>query len=133
VSPLQTARMFAVPANGGYLVQPHLLKNNETAKNWRKSLNLKPDTVRVIRQGLRQVVDGGTGKALNSPNIPPASGKSGTAEAFGHKSHTWFGGYAPSSKPEIVVVAFAEHSGGGGGKLCAPMVLQVMEAYFKKK
>ena len=131
--PLQTARMFAVPANGGYLVQPHLLKNNETAKTWRKSLNLKPDTVRVIRQGLRQVVDGGTGKALNSPNIPPASGKSGTAEAFGHKSHTWFGGYAPSSKPEIVVVAFAEHSGGGGGKLCAPMVLQVMEAYFKKK
>ena len=133
VSPLQTARMFAVPANGGYLVQPHLLKNNETAKTWRKSLNLKPDTVRVIRQGLRQVVDGGTGKALNSPNIPPASGKSGTAEAFGHKSHTWFGGYAPSSKPEIVVVAFAEHSGGGGGKLCAPMVLQVMEAYFQKK
>ena len=133
VSPLQTARMFAVPANDGYLVQPHLLKNNETAKTWRKSLNLKPDTVRVIRQGLRQVVDGGTGKALNSPNIPPASGKSGTAEAFGHKSHTWFGGYAPSSKPEIVVVAFAEHSGGGGGKLCAPMVLQVMEAYFKKK
>ena len=133
VSPLQTARMFAVPANGGYLVQPHLLKNNETAKTWRKSLNLKPDTVRVIRQGLRQVVDGGTGKALNSPNIPPASGKSCTAEAFGHKSHTWFGGYAPSSKPEIVVVAFAEHSGGGGGKLCAPMVLQVMEAYFQKK
>ncbi len=133
VSPLQAARMFAVPANGGYLVQPHLLKNNETAKTWRKSLNLKPDTVRVIRQGLRQVVDGGTGKALNSPNIPPASGKSGTAEAFGNKSHTWFGGYAPSSKPEIVVVAFAEHSGGGGGKLCAPMVLQVMEAYFKKK
>jgi len=133
VSPLQAARMFAVPANGGYLVQPHLLKNNETAKTWRKSLNLKPDTVRVIRQGLRQVVDGGTGKALNSPNIPPASGKSGTAEAFGNKSHTWFGGYAPSSKPEIVVVAFAEHSGGGGGKLCAPMVLQVMEAYFQKK
>ncbi|MBW4665755.1 MAG: penicillin-binding protein 2 [Chroococcus sp. CMT-3BRIN-NPC107] len=133
VSPLQTAMMFAVPANGGYLVQPHLLKNNETAKTWRKSLNLKPDTVRVLRQGLRQVVDGGTGKALNSPTIPPASGKSGTAEAFGHQSHTWFGGYAPSNKPEIVVVAFAEHSGGGGGKICAPMVLKVMEAYFKKK
>ncbi len=133
VSPLQTAMMFAVPANGGYLVQPHLLKNNESAKTWRKSLNLKPDTVRVLRQGLRQVVDGGTGKALNAPTIPPASGKSGTAEAFGHQSHTWFGGYAPSTKPEIVVVAFAEHSGGGGGKICAPMVLQVMEAFFKKK
>lgn len=133
VTPLQVAMMFAVPANGGYLVQPHLLKDNEQAKTWRKSLNLKPDTLRVLRQGLREVVDGGTGKALDSPTIPPASGKSGTAEAFGNKSHTWFGGYAPSNKPEIVVVAFAEHSGGGGGKICAPMVLQVMEAYFKNK
>ena len=133
VSPLQAARMFSVPANGGYLVQPHLLKNNETAQTWHTSLHLKPDTIGVLRQGLRQVVDGGTGKALNSPTIPPASGKSGTAEAFGNKSHTWFGGYAPSNKPEIVVVAFAENSGGGGGKLCAPIVLKVMEAYFKKK
>lgn len=133
VTPLQVAMMFAVPANGGYLVQPHLLKDNEKAKTQRKSLNLKPDTVRVLRQGLRQVVDSGTGKALNSPTIPLASGKSGTVEAFGNKAHTWFGGYAPSNKPEIVVVAFAEHSGGGGGKICAPMVLQVMEAYFKKK
>jgi penicillin-binding protein 2 len=31
------------------------------------------------------------------------------------------------------VVAFAEHSGGGGGKVAAPMVRQVMEAYFNIK
>jgi penicillin-binding protein 2 len=131
VTPLQVAMMFAVPANGGYRIKPHLLKDNEESKNWRESLNLKPTTVQVLRQGLRAVVDGGTGKALNSPTIPPASGKSGTAETYKMKSHTWFGGYAPNNKPEIVVVAFAEHSGGGGGKICAPMVLQVMEAYFK--
>jgi len=53
------------------------------------------------------------------PTIPPASGKSGTAEVFGGKSHAWFGAYAPSHKPEIVVVAFAEHAGGGGGKVAA--------------
>jgi len=28
------------------------------------------------------------------------------------------------------VVAFAENSGGGGGSVAAPMVRQVMEAYF---
>lgn len=133
VTPLQVAVMFAVPANGGYLVKPHLLKKNGDTKNSQKSLNIKPATIKVLRQGLRQVVDGGTGRALSSPTIPPASGKSGTAEAYKRKSHTWFGGYAPSDKPEIVVVAFAEHSGGGGGKICAPMVLQVMEAYFKSK
>ncbi len=130
VTPLQAAVMFAVPASGGYRVKPHLLKDGEKDKSWRQSLNLKPTTVKVIRQGLRQVVDGGTGRALNSPTIPPASGKSGTAETYKRPSHTWFGGYAPSDKPEIVVVAFAEHSGGGGGKICAPMVLKVMEAYF---
>lgn len=130
VTPLQVAVMFSVPANGGYKVTPHLLKDDEDKKKLRESMHLKPTTVQTIREGLRGVVAGGTGKALNSPTIPPASGKSGTAETYKKKSHTWFGGFAPSNNPEIVVVAFAEHSGGGGGKLCAPMVLKVMEAYF---
>jgi penicillin-binding protein 2 len=29
VTPLQVAGMFAVPANGGFRVKPHLLKNDE--------------------------------------------------------------------------------------------------------
>jgi penicillin-binding protein 2 len=131
VTPLQLAVMFAVPANGGDRVQPHLLKDNEDSK-WRKSLNLKPETVRVLRQGLRQVVSGGTGQVLNVPTLPPVAGKSGTAQTFRKQAHAWFGAYAPADKPEIVVVAFAEHSGGGGGKVAAPMVLKVLEAYFRK-
>ncbi len=132
-TPLQLAVMFAVPANGGYRVKPHLLKDSEESKNWRESLNLKPETVKVLREGLRQVVTAGTGSALNVPHLPPTSGKSGTAEAPPGEAHAWFGAYGPSDKPEIVVVAFAEHSGGGGGKTAGPMVRQVMEAYFKKK
>ena len=131
-TPLQQAVMFAVAANGGYRVKPHLLKDDEESKQWRESLNLKPQTIRVLRQGLRAVVDGGTGAALNSPTIPIAAGKSGTAEAPPKASHVWFGGYAPADQPEIVVVAFGEHEGakGGGGAIAAPMVLKVMEAYF---
>ena len=132
-TPLQIAVMFAVPANGGYRVKPHLLKEDEDSKKWRKSINLKPSTVKVLRQGLRQVVSAGTGKALDVPHLPPVAGKSGTAEAPPGKPHAWFGAYAPADKPEIVVVAFAEHSGGGGGKVAGPMVLQVLEAYFNKK
>jgi penicillin-binding protein 2 len=134
-SPLQVAVMFSVPANGGYLVKPHLLKSKEPLSKWRKSLNIKPGTIKVLRQGLRAVVDSGTGKALNSPTIPPAAGKSGTAEAPPKENHIWFGGYAPINQPEIVVVAFGEHEGkdGGGGKIAAPMVLKVMEAYFNGK
>jgi penicillin-binding protein 2 len=128
-TPLQVAGMFAVPANGGYHVQPHLVKD-ATKREWRESMNLKPSTIATIRKGLREVVDGGTGAVMNSPTIPPAAGKSGTAEAPPGPSHVWFGSYAPLDKPEIVVVAFGEHTGGGGGKTAAPMVLKVMEAYF---
>ncbi len=135
-TPLQVAVMFAVPANGGYRVKPHILKDREELKNWRESLNMKPSTVKVLRDGLRKVVSEGTGKALNVTTIPPSSGKSGTAEAWKRRvkaNHAWFGAYGPYDKPEIVVLAFAEHSGGGGGSVAAPMVLQVMEEYFRHK
>jgi penicillin-binding protein 2 len=128
--------MFAVPANGGYRVQPHLLKDNEESKSWRESLYLKPSTIKVLRQGLRKVVHEGTGKVLNVPNLPPVAGKSGTAEAWKKgvkENHAWFGAYAPADKPEILVVAFAEHSGGGGGSVAAPMILEIMEKHFARK
>ncbi|MGF1481720.1 MAG: penicillin-binding protein 2 [Cyanophyceae cyanobacterium] len=126
-TPLQVARMFAVPANGGYNVVPHLLKDDDPEP---KSLNLKPETVITLKEGLRQVVSGGTGGALRVPHLPPTAGKSGTAEAPPGDAHAWFGAFAPYDQPEIVVVAFAEHSGGGGGSVAAPMVRQVLETYF---
>jgi penicillin-binding protein 2 len=132
-SPLQVAAMFAIAANGGYRVKPHLLKDNESAQNWREPLNLSPDTIRILREGLRGVISTGTGQALNVSNLPPVAGKSGTAEDLGQGSHTWFGAFAPYDKPEIVVVAMGEFSGGSGGSVTAPMVRQVLEAYFKSK
>ncbi len=133
VTPIQAAVMFSVPANGGYRVKPHILKDNESNRNWRESLHLKPETIQVLREGLRGVVNGGTGAVLNVTTIPPAAGKSGTAEDPPRLSHTWFGAYAPANKPEIVAVAFGENSGGGGGSFAAPKVLQVLEYYFKAK
>ncbi|HEY9763241.1 MAG TPA: penicillin-binding protein 2 [Trichocoleus sp.] len=131
-TPLQVAVMFAIAANGGYRVKPHLLKDNEELKNWRESLNLKPSTVEILRDGLREVITYGTAKSLNDSSIPPIAGKTGTAEAPPYELHTWFGAYAPADKPEIVVVAFGEHSGGGGGSVAAPMAKKVLDVYFKK-
>jgi penicillin-binding protein 2 len=128
-TPLQVAGMFAVPANGGYHVQPHLIKD-DSKREYKESLGLKPSTIETIRKGLREVVDGGTGGVLNSPTIPIAAGKSGTAEAPPKENHIWFGAYAPFDKPRVVIVAFGENTGGGGGKTAAPMVLKVMQAYF---
>ena len=132
-SPLQVAVMFAVPANGGYKVKPHLLKDNEDKKQWRKSLNLSPDTISILRSGLRQVITWGTAKKMNVSTLPPFAGKTGTAEDQPRESHTWFGAYAPLDNPEIVVVAFGQNSGGGGSTIAAPMVRRVLEDYFKLK
>lgn len=136
-TPLQVTRMFAIPANGGYLVKPHVLKTNEEKKKWRESVGMKPSTVKVIRKGLREVITAGTAKSVQSSALPPVAGKTGTAEAWlpsrVKANHAWFGGYAPAEKPEIVVLAFAEHSGGGGGKVAAPMVKKVLEDYFQRK
>jgi penicillin-binding protein 2 len=129
-TPLQVAIMFAVVANGGYRVTPHLRKDNETARDWRESVNLSESTLDVLKRGLRQVITSGTASSLNVSYLPAFAGKTGTAEAPPGLSHAWFGAYAPLDNPEVLIVAFAEHSGGGGGKVTAPMVLKVLEAYF---
>lgn len=129
-SPLQVAVMFAVAANGGYRVHPHLLLDNDDAKNWREPLNISDTTLEILKDGLRMVVTSGTGQAVAASNLPTVSGKSGTAEDPPRQSHVWFGAYGPTDKPEIVVVAFGENSGGGGGKVAAPMVRQVLQTYF---
>lgn len=132
-SPLQVAVMFAVPANGGYRVTPHLRKDNREIKNRRVSLGMSPQTLQSLQKGLRWVVTQGTGTVMNAETLPPNAGKSGTAEDPPRLSHAWFGAYAPLERPEIVVVAFAENSGGGGSKVAAPKVRQVLEVYFKLK
>jgi penicillin-binding protein 2 len=131
-TPLQVAVMFAVPANGGYRVVPHLEQDKATYMSKRQSLNLKPTTIKTVSEGLRAVITRGTGGKAALSGVAVA-GKSGTAEAPPGKSHAWFGGYAPYDKPEIVVVAFVEHSGGGGGSTAGPIVREVLEAYFKQK
>ncbi|MDJ0756371.1 MAG: penicillin-binding protein 2 [Ardenticatenaceae bacterium] len=45
-------------------------------------------------------------------------------------THAWYVGYAPFDDPEIVVVAFM-YNGGEGSQWAAPMVREVMAAYFE--
>lgn len=130
-TPLQVAVMFAVPANGGYLIKPHLLKGGRP-EDWREDMGLQPSTIEVLQDGLRQVITGGTAQSLNIPGVPPIAGKTGTAEAPPRENHAWFGAYLPADNPDMLVLAFAEHSGGGGGSVAAPMVKQILEGYYKK-
>ena len=96
----------------------------------RRWLGLRPETLRVLREGLRMVVTEGTAKILNDSTLPPVAGKTGTGEDPPRPDHAWFGGYAPAGKPNLVIVAFGENSGGYGGTVAVPMVKIMMEAWF---
>jgi penicillin-binding protein 2 len=127
VTPLQMARLYAVVANGGWLVTPHLVER-PTQRTW---IGLRPATLAVLRQGLRMVVTEGTARLLNDPQLPPVAGKTGTAEDPPRPDHAWFGGYAPAGRPTLVIVAFGENSGGYGGTVAAPMVKALMTTWFR--
>jgi penicillin-binding protein 2 len=130
VTPLQMARLYAAVANGGNLVTPHVVEGGHVPKP--KPMGLKPDTIKMLHQGLRRAVTEGTAKVLDDPTLPAVAGKTGTGEDPPRPDHAWFGGYAPAEKPQLVIVAFAENSGGYGGTISAPMVKKMMEVFFKK-
>lgn len=141
VTPIQLARMIATVANGGTLVQPHLLKNL-TAKPDRFAL--ADDTVEQVTQGMYGVInEGGTGSSLKLQNIE-FSGKSGTAQLMsyeagshlgkkGKETNGWFVGYAPRRNPDIVVAAVIQGSSEHGGTTAGPVVRDLVKAYYEKK
>ena len=138
VTPLQLARAYAVFANGGYLVTPHLAESNIdwTSIKYRKKVDIKPTTLETIRQGLRAVAESGTGWAITADlsNFPPVAGKTGTAEdSTGGSDHSWFVCFAPYDSAEIVIVAFAQNTPGGGSVHALPMARQVLERWNSLK
>jgi len=144
VTPLQLARAIGGLAIGGVWHHPHLLKaldQSDKPTEW----SLNPSNVREIIDGMYGVVnEGGTGVRAQLPNIE-VCGKTGSAQlasneyvkgaGAGHardlKDNAWFEGFAPRANPEIVVVALFEH--GEHGQFAAPIVRDVIKAYFDKK
>ena len=136
ITPLQLARAYCVFANGGWLVTPHLADQglDWTSPSRRTKVPIKPATLAKIRQGLRKVVEDGTGYGLNGEGIPPAAGKTGTAEdSTGGPDHAWFASYAPYPNGEIVVVAFAQNTPGGGSVHALPMAKKVIEVWNRNR
>ena len=142
VTPVQLARMVAGVASGGKLVQPHLLKDDPNLKN--TMFPISDNTVETVTQGMWGVVnepDGTTSGLVKLKNID-FCGKTGTAQtmSFGlqnrlgkHiKENGWFVGYAPRRNPEIVVAALVQ-KGGWGSTSAAPIVRDVVRAYYYKK
>lgn len=141
VTPIQLAVMSAAVSNGGRVIQPTLIKDPQEI-HIRSKMDLNPETLRLLRNGLSAVVneDGGTAKVAAS-TLVKIGGKTGTAQVVGRKKglsgerfmdHAWFVAVAPVDKPEIALSVFVEH-GGHGGSAAAPLAKKAIEAYFLNK
>lgn len=156
VTPLQMARFYAMIANGGQLVTPHLAQDveqstsdpkapqilRELATQQTTSTGVDPAALAAVQDGLYAGTHSVLGTSYGVFGHFPISiaGKTGTAEklislpGYPNKvklNQSWWCGYGPTGDPKIVVCAVIEN-GGHGGTAAAPAALKVFESYFKK-
>lgn len=157
VTPLQMARFYAVLANGGQLVTPHIASDVEQPTSDPKAPRVlqrfgsQPPTPSGVDPSAIQIVNDGLYEATHSPigtsfgvfgSFPvPVVGKTGTAQKLitlpGYPrplelNQSWWCGFGPTDNPTIVVCAVIEN-GGHGGDAAAPAALRVFESYFDKR
>lgn len=142
VTPIQLASAIGGLAMGGVWYRPHLVKTTTPPEPVHRA-DFNPDNVNTVVSAMYGVVnEGGTGASAQVPGLD-ISGKTGTAQRVSlelaksgkvgelAKETGWFVGFAPRDHPEIVVVALYEASGHGYS--AAPIVRDVIKAYFDKK
>ena len=140
VSPLQLAYAYAAVANGGYLLQPQIIKSvkdpegnliyADAPKVIRKVASEK--TMERLRQILRLVVVEGTGKEANIAGFDVA-GKSGTAQKIGPDGFTGehigsFVGFFPAEDAAFLCLVLLDNPRGPspyGGTVAAPVVRRI--------
>jgi len=154
VTPLQMASFYAMLANGGKIVTPHLVSNVEQpggkgsprvvlrrfAPPPPRSAGVDPIALAAVRDGMYAATHAtsGTSAAVFASYPVPISGKTGTAEKVvplpgypaGHlEDQSWWCGWGPSESARIVVCALIEN-GGHGSAAAAPAALKVFERFF---
>jgi penicillin-binding protein 2 len=139
VSPLQLVSAIASIGVGGKWYRPHLLRTDTP--------NIKPRIIQASERAIQDSISGmcavvneggGTGGRSRLPGIE-VCGKTGSAQIASEKftagknikTNAWFVAFAPRENPEIAVVALLENAGHGG--VAAPIVRDVIKAYFDKK
>jgi penicillin-binding protein 2 len=148
-------RAYAMIANGGKLVEPHIVKAVEEPTNEGEApVVIRPYTpkpareigideyaLQTVQQGLYEATHEtyGTSQSVFGSFPVAIAGKTGTAEKFvrlpgfqGLRDQSWWCGYGPYERPEIAVCALIEN-GGHGGEAAAPVALQVFQEYFDVK
>jgi penicillin-binding protein 2 len=153
VTPLQMARFYALIANGGKLVRPHLVDDVVEGGGGRSQprvvkrftapapqpVGLDPTYLAAVQDGLYQATHASYGTSASVFGSFPIqiAGKTGTAQKNPNTNQldqSWWCGYGPvnsAEPPDIVVCALIEN-GGFGADAAAPAALQVFQQFFHR-
>ncbi len=138
VTSIQLARLGAVIANGGMLVQPRLiLKRGDRMEPTTAPVRvLKPETAITMRGIMEGVVLRGTGRLHARLDGYTSAGKTGTAQIFDSDTHHYthnynasFLGFAPVTNPALVVLVTVHNTSGENGQgadAAAPVFKAIM-------
>lgn len=137
VTPVQLARYVGALANGGTLHPLHVVDHLEHPETGdirqpdlppAETLPIDPEYFAAVREGMRRVMENGTGRFVQVPGITSA-GKTGTAQNPHGKDHSLFIMFAPFDDPEIAVAVVVENA-GFGATAAAPIASLMAEQYL---
>lgn len=143
LTPVQLIGAYSAIANGGWLMQPHLVDRVEYADGRVKKMAkvqrirrvLKPETVQTMTKVLQYVVEEGSGKKARVAGYGVA-GKTGTAEklskegGYAKRSHVVsFCGFTPIQDPRFTILVILDNPSKYtfGGTAAAPVFKEVAE------
>lgn len=129
-TPLQIAVTAALIASGGELPPLTVLKNEPFSDaTW--ATNTSEETYRIVREGMRQVVESNRGTLHSSMGSIPVQvfGKSGTAENGPNEDHAWVNGYIEEPIPVAfaVIIENGGHGGAVAGPVAAGIIMKILE------
>lgn len=137
VTPMQMLRAYASLSNGGYLVEPTLLKRKQN-EELKKNQVLNPEAVKNATEALVQVTQGekGTGHKARVEGYRIA-GKTGTAQTVDPKTKRYSGnrymasfiGFPVGVKKPVTILVLFDHPKGVyyGGETAAPVFAEVFK------
>ncbi len=108
VTPIQAVRTIAAVANGGFLLDPKMI-HEENPVRAGTQIDLKAGDFQIVREGMREGVLEGTSVGLNVPYVKVA-GKTGTAELGSLKQfvNSWAVGFFPYDHPKYAYAVLME-------------------------
>lgn len=138
-TPIQLLSLISTVANGGNIWQPFIVKKivssrgeviKEFTPNMKKIISIDSETLDILRKGLKNVVEFGTGTRAKVKGLEIA-GKTGTAQRAATElelpTHGAFVCYAPFDNPKIAVIAFVDY---GSSPQAAEIAGRILKRIF---